>query len=127
MLEYLKKLIILKFPTSCLIIVCVILSRHYCTQECTILILNNADEVFRYKKRDTNCVSFSRSEPDSNRCKRFCRPLPSRSAIRPFEECKNNRLSYYSQTISKINYFPVGHCNNPVGSVCKIFIVGNNQ
>ena len=25
-----------------------------------------------------------RSEADSNRCTRFCRPLPSHSAIRPF-------------------------------------------
>ena len=27
---------------------------------------------------------FVRSEADSNRCTRFCRPLPSHSAIRPF-------------------------------------------
>lgn len=30
-----------------------------------------------------NAVS-ARSEADSNRCTRFCRPLPSHSAIRPF-------------------------------------------
>ena len=29
---------------------------------------------------------FVRSEADSNRCTRFCRPLPSHSAIRPFSQ-----------------------------------------
>jgi hypothetical protein len=36
-------------------------------------------------KKSPACGAFLglRSEPDSNRCKRFCRPVPSHSAIRP--------------------------------------------
>ena len=33
-----------------------------------------------------------RSRADSNRCRRFCRPVPSRSATRPFSSYKVNNI-----------------------------------
>ena len=55
------------------------------------------DATGKYKKYVENLlIKFfelekKRSEPDSNRCRWFCRPLPSHSAIRPFiikNQCK---------------------------------------
>ena len=49
-----------------------------------------------------------RSEADSNRCTRFCRPLPSHSAIRPFlrsvsqPECKGRNILLISKIFCKI-------------------------
>ena len=49
-----------------------------------------------------------RSEADSNRCTRFCRPLPSHSAIRPFlrsvsqSECKGRNILLISKIFCKI-------------------------
>ena len=51
------------------------------------LFLNSIENTV-HKKRELMEFPFLRSEPDSNRCKRFCRPLPSRSAIRPYEGAK---------------------------------------
>ena len=37
--------------------------------------------------------TFKRSRPDSNRSRRFCRPVPSRSATRPYRGRKNSNFS----------------------------------
>ena len=63
-----------------------------------------------------NAVSV-RSEADSNRCIRFCRPLPSHSAIRPFVlSCRPpldslicKRLHRLSRVRSSLTLLPVPH------------------
>ena len=60
---------------------------------------------------------FVRSEADSNRCIRFCRPLPSHSAIRPFVlSCRPpldslfcKRLHRLSRVRSSLTLLPVPH------------------
>ena len=39
---------------------------------------------YKMQKAPTFADAFLRSRADSNRCTRFCRPLPSHSATRPF-------------------------------------------
>ena len=63
------------------------------------------------KKRPTNVSRSSRSEADSNRCTRFCRPLPSHSAIRPYRRvvaqsrCKYSDYFLFSKILAQIYFF----------------------
>ena len=57
-----------------------------------------------------NAVSV-RSEADSNRCTRFCRPLPSHSAIRPM-----NSIPMYRTTQTQPFHCPVPAIRNPLES-----------
>ena len=76
-----------------------------------------------------NAVSV-RSEADSNRCTRFCRPLPSHSAIRPsirfhpplplshlrekvdcgVSECKYINNSVFCKILINLSSFSAGNC-----------------
>ena len=58
-----------------------------------------------------NAVSM-RSEADSNRCTRFCRPLPSHSAIRPFL----SRNAPFSFSLQHLRDFlsPLGSFSGPL-------------
>lgn|GEM_PF-1889441 len=63
-------------------------------------------------------VNYLRSEAESNRCRRFCRPLPDRSATRPFVGGANIQiftiissrgpqmsLTYFANLIANFIYF----------------------
>lgn len=50
----------------------------------------------------SDCLDKLRFRADSNRCRWFCRPLPSRSATEPFFEwCKSSKSFLFNQNIDK--------------------------
>ena len=60
---------------------------------------------FLEKQMPPECVQrhFWRYQAESNRCSRFCRPVPNHSAIVPKRECKDS--SYSRICKNKIPYF----------------------
>ena len=87
-----------------------------------ILLIGQADaldsNLHKTKTDDlkSSALQNLRSEADSNRCTRFCRPLPSHSAIRPFYPfypfgCANIVRFYFKTkkncifTVKMLNFF----------------------
>lgn len=61
-----------------------------------------------------------RSEPDSNRCKGFCRPVPSHSAIRPLRDAKVSEINETRN--KKTNNFILIEIPSFNGNSCNIVI-----
>ena len=48
---------------------------------------------------------YQRFRADSNRCRRFCRPLPSHSATKPFDADKKTGLKSMIGNLKRLFFF----------------------
>jgi hypothetical protein len=78
----------------------------------------------KQQKKPSIMTAFLRSRADSNRCRRFCRPLPSHSATGPLE-CKISGFFLFSQIFFHIliYFFQTGFAK----AVCKAFFQFNSS
>gem|GEM_PF-6661040 len=72
--------------------------------------VNCAPEIMCKKKiapltTQSDAIFFGRCQPDSNWCRRFCRPLPNHSDMAPFPFCAAKLRQLFESTKFFANFF----------------------